>query len=192
MSIGSNSSQYISALIEAGSDVMKNLYYLDFSGKYIDDYSQNLKVRVSNFTPPVPTQGKQTFNYISTSVDMPTPAVTMDKTLKFTFRLDENYALYKALLKQQSTTMNAGTGWATNQVPSESDGGITVKAYVFDRSLGNDPDDEENYRPMYIYRYCYITDITGLTYSYEGPNPMTVSTNMKFLDFEDATDTLLE
>ena len=66
MSIGSNSSQYISALIEAGSDVMKNLYYLDFSGKYIDDYSQNLKVRVSNFTPPVPTQGKQTFNYIST------------------------------------------------------------------------------------------------------------------------------
>ena len=192
MSIGSNSSQYISPLIEAGSDVMKNLYYLDFSGKYIDDYSQNLKVRVSNFTPPVPTQGKQTFNYISTSVDMPTPSFTMDKTLKFTFRLDENYALYKALLKQQSTTMNAGTGWATNQVPSESDGGITVKAYIFDRSLGNDPDDEENYRPMYIYRYCYITDITGLTYSYEGPNPMTVSTNMKFLDFEDATDTLLE
>ena len=192
MSIGSNSSQYISALIEAGSDVMKNLYYLDFSGKYINAYSQNLKVRVSNFTPPVPTQGKQTFNYISTSVDMPTPSFTMDKTLKFTFRLDENYALYKALLKQQSTTMNAGTGWATNQVPSESDGGITVKAYIFDRSLGNDPDDEENYRPMYIYRYCYITDITGLTYSYEGPNPMTVSTNMKFLDFEDATDTLLE
>ena len=192
MSIGSNSSQYISALIEAGSDVMKNLYYLDFSGKYIDDYSQNLKVRVSNFTPPVPTQGKQTFNYISTSVDMPTPSFTMDKILKFTFRLDENYALYKALLKQQSTTMNAGTGWATNQVPSESDGGITVKAYIFDRSLGNDPDDDENYRPMYIYRYCYITDITGLTYSYEGPNPMTVSTNMKFLDFEDATDTLLE
>ena len=192
MSIGSNSSQYISALIEAGSDVMKNLYYLDFSGKYIDDYSQNLKVRVSNFTPPVPIQGKQTFNYISTSVDMPTPSFTMDKTLKFTFRLDENYALYKALLKQQSTTMNAGTGWATNQVPSESDGGITVKAYIFDRSLGNDPDDEENYRPMYIYRYCYITDITGLTYSYEGPNPMTVSTTMKFLDFEDATDTLLE
>ena len=192
MSIGSNSSQYISALIEAGSDVMKNLYYLDFSGKYIDDYSQNLKVRVSNITPPVPTQGKQTFNYISTSVDMPTPSFTMDKTLKFTFRLDENYALYKALLKQQSTTMNAGTGWATNQVPSESDGGITVKAYIFDRSLGNDPDDDENYRPMYIYRYCYITDITGLTYSYEGPNPMTVSTNMKFLDFEDATDTLLE
>ena len=56
MSIGSNSSQYISALIEAGSDVMKNLYYLDFSGKYINDYSQSLKVRVSNFTPPVPTQ----------------------------------------------------------------------------------------------------------------------------------------
>ena len=171
---------------------MKNLYYLDFSGKYIDDYSQNLKVRVSNFTPPVPTQGKQTFNYITTSVDMPTPSFTMDKTLKFTFRLDENYALYKALLKQQSTTMNAGTGWATNQVPSESDGGITVKAYIFDRSLGNDPDDEENYRPMYIYRYCYITDITGLTYSYEGANPMTVSTTMKFLDFDDATDTLLE
>lgn len=192
MSIGSNSSQYISALIEAGSDVMKNLYYLDFSGKYIDTYSQNLRVRVSNFTPPVPTQGKQTFNYITTSVDMPTPSFTMDKTLKFNFRLDENYALYKVLLKQQSTTMNAGTGWATNQVPSESDGGITVTAYIFDRSLGNDPDDEENYRPMYIYRYCYITDITGLTYSYEGPNPMTVSTTMKFLDFEDATDTLLE
>ena len=192
MSIGSNSSQYISALIEAGSDMMKNLYYLDFSGKHIDEYSQSLKVRVSNFTPPVPTQGKQTFNYISTSVDMPTPSFTMDKTLKFTFRLDENYQLYKYLLYQQSTTMNAGTGWATNQIPSESDGGMTIKAYVFDRSLGNDPDDDENYRPMYIYRYCYITDITGLTYSYEGPNPMTVSTNMKFLDFEDATDTLLE
>lgn len=192
MSIGSNSSQYISALIEAGSDVMKNLYYLDFSGKYLNDFSQNLKVRVSNFTPPIPTQGKQSFNYITTSVDMPTPSFTMDKTLKFTFRLDENYELYRILLKQQSTTMNAGTGWATNQIPSESDGGITVKAYIFDRSLGNDPDDEENYRPMYIYKYCYITDITGLTYSYEGANPMTISVTIKFLDFEDATDTLLE
>ena len=192
MSIGSNSSQYISALIEAGSDMMKNLYYLDFSGKHIDEYSQSLKVRVSNFTPPVPTQGKQTFNYISTSVDMPTPSFTMDKTLKFTFRLDENYQLYKYLLYQQSTTMNAGTGWATNQIPSESDGGMTIKAYVFDRSLGNDPDNEEYYRPMYIYRYCYITDITGLSYSYEGANPMTVSVTIKFLDFEDATDTLLE
>lgn len=192
MSIGSNSSQYISALIEAGSDVMKNLYYLDFSGKYIDDYSQNLRVRVSNFTPPVPTQGKQTFSYITTSVDMPTPSFTMDKTLKFTFRLDENYELYKVLLKQQSTTMNAGIGWATNQVPSESDGGITIKAYIFDRSLGNDPDNEEYYRPMFIYRYCYITDITGLNYSYENANPMTISTTIKFLDFEDATDTLLE
>ena len=192
MSIGSNSSQYISELIKTGSDAMKNLYYLDFSGKHINNYSQSLKVRVSNFTPPVPTQGKHTFNYISTSVDMPTPSFTMDKTLKFTFRLDEGYELYKCLLNQQSTTMNAGTGWATNQVPSESSGGITVKAYVFDRFLGNDPDNEDNYRPMYIYRYCYITDITGLNYSYDNANPMTISATMKFLDFDDATDTLLE
>lgn len=192
MNIGSNSSQYISALIQAGSDVMENLYYLDFSGRLLDEYSQNLKVRVSQFTPPVPTQDKNDFTYLTTSVAMPKPSFSMDKTLKFTFRVDENYDLYKYLLKQQSTTMNAGTGWATNQVPSESNGGITVKAYIFDRSLGNDPDNEEYYRPIYIYRYCYITDITGLNYSYENSNPMTLSVTMKFLDFDDATDTLLE
>ena len=165
MSIGSNSSQYISALIQTGSDAMKNLYYLDFSGKYIDDYSQSLKVRVSNFTPPVPTQGKHTFNYISTSVDMPTPSFTMDKTLKFTFRLDEGYELYKCLLNQQSTTMNAGTGWATNQIPSESDGGITVKACVFDRSLGNDPDNEDYEKNLK--RYCDLIDEFGNMGGYE-------------------------
>ena len=192
MNIGSNSSQYISALIQAGSDAMENLYYLDISGRLLDEYSQNFKVRVSQFTPPVPTQDKNSFSYLTTSVNMPKPSFTMDKTLKFTFRVDENYDLYKHLLKQQSTTMNAGTGWATNQVPSESNGGITVKAYIFDRSLGNDPDNEDYYRPIYIYRYCYITDISGLSYSYENSNPMTLSVTMKFLDFDDATDTLLE
>ena len=36
------------------------------------------------------------------------------------------------------------------------------------------------------------SDITGLNYSYDNANPMTISATMKFLDFEDATDTLLE
>lgn len=184
--------QYISSLIKAGADAMKNLYYLEFQGGIIEDITQALKVRVQDFKPPTGTQGVHTVNYLTVSVDMPNTEISMDKTLSFTFRLDENYTLYRYLLAQQSTTMNGNLGYAINRVPDnvDSNNGFTIRAYVYDRTLGDDIDDEENYRNMYTFRYCWISNISGLQYSYDSSNALTLSVTVKFMDFDDPANTL--
>lgn len=185
-------SQYISDLIGTGADAMKNLYYLEFSGNLLTDISESLKVRVQDFKPPTATQGTQTINFMTVSMDVPSASITIDKTLSFTFRLDENYKLYKYLLQQQSTTMNGNQGFATNRVPENNDNsnGLTIRAYVYDRMMGEDIDNESNYRKMYEFRYCWITSISGLQYSYDNANAETLSVTVKFLDFDCPEDNI--
>lgn len=185
--------QYIKNLIAAGADAMKNLYYLEFQGSIVEDISQSLKVRCKDFKPPTATHGVHSVSYLTVSTDLPSADITIDKTIQFSFRLDENYTLYKYLLAQQATTFNGNTGWAINRVPdySDSSNGLTIKAYVYDRSLGDDIDDEACYRNMYTFKYCYITSISGLQYSYDNGSPLSISVTVKFLDFDDPMNTLL-
>ena len=185
--------QYITSLIETGADAMKNLYYLEFQGGILEDISQSLKVRVSDFKPPTASQSTHSVQFMTVSMDLPSADISIDKSLSFSFRLDDNYNIYKYLLAQQATTLNGNKGFATNQVPDNSDSGngFTIKAYIFDRTLGNDMDDEACYRNMYTFRYCWISGISGLQYSYDSNNPITLSVSVKFLDFDDPMNTLL-
>ena len=194
MGLANNStSQYITSLINAGSDAMKNLYYLEFKSGVLENASQSLKVRTQDFKPPTASQGVHTVNFMTVGVDMPTAEINLDKTLSFSFRLDENYNLYKFLLAQQSTTFNGNLGYAINRVPDDSDQtyGFTIKAYIYDRTLGDSIDDESNYRNMYTFRYCWIPSISGLQYSYDSANVLTLSATVKFWDMDDLMNTLL-
>lgn len=185
--------QYIKNLIAAGADAMKNLYYLEFRGSLLEDVSQSLKVRVSDFKPPTASQGTNSVNYLTVGLDFPSTSISIDKTISFTFRVDENYSLYKYLLAQQSSTMNANKGWAINRVPDNNDStnGLTIKAFVYDRQLGDSIDDEENYRNIYTFRYCWISSINGLSFSYDSSGAQTLSVTIKFMDFDDPMNTLL-
>ena len=185
--------QYIKNLIASGADAMKNLYYLEFQGGIIEDISQTLKVRCADFKPPTATHNVHKVSYLTVDADMPTADISIDKTLTFSFRLDENYTVYKYLLAQQGTTFNGNTGWAMNRVPDYNDtsNGLTIKAYIYDRTLGDDIDDEDNYRNMYTFKYCYITSISGLQYNYDSNTPMKLSVTVKFFDFEDPMNTIL-
>lgn len=192
MALGSNSGTYINSLIKAGSDVMHNLYFLKFSGCLIEDISTALTVRVQDFTPPVFTMGNDEKHYLTTSVSLPSASISGDKSLSFTFRLDSNYQVYEYLLKQQSSTLTGNIGWAINRVPKdvEAEGGLIITAYAFDRSLGDNPDEEENYSKLYTFKYCYITGLSGLAYSYDNVSPLTIKADIKFLDYEDPMNLL--
>lgn len=185
--------QYIKNLIASGADAMKNLYYLEFQGGLIENISQSMKVRCTDFNPPTATHGVHKVSYLTVDADLPSSDISIDKTIQFSFRLDENYTLYKYLLAQQATTFNGNTGWAINRVPDNKDksNGLTIKAYIYDRTLGDDIDEESNYRNMYTFKYCYITSITGLQFSQENSSPMKISVTVKFFDYEDPMNTLL-
>lgn len=188
----SSSSQHIKSLIEAGSDAMKNLFYLEFQGGLLEDISQSLKVRVDGFKPPQATQGTNPVNFMTMSLDLPTADISIDKSLSFSFRVDDNYNVYKYLLAQQSATMNGNIGYAINRVPdnSDTDYGFTIHAYAYDRTLGESIDDEANYRKIYSFRYCWIPSMSGLTYNYDSNSVEKLTVNVKFWDYDDPQNLL--
>lgn len=200
MSLASTTNTYISDLINAGADAMNNLYYLEFEGSSFssdEPLKIGLKVRNKDFTPPTFSQaGPNTASFMTTSVDWPIAGFSGDKKLSLTFRLDENYRLYEFLLKQKSVTGNVNLAFANNDVPDSAHGGFKITVYAFDRSLAEnvediaDPTEEECYRKMYSFEYCWIQNITGLDYSYNNQTALNLKVDVGFFTFEDPMNLL--
>lgn len=201
MSLASTTNTYVTDLISVGADAMNNLYYLEFEGSLFSSDEQlkiGLKVRNKDFTPPTFAQStKNTVNFMTTSLDWPSPVITGDKKLSLTFRLDENYKLYEFFLNQKSVTGNANLAFATNGVPDSANGGFKITVYAFDRSLSDkiegiaDPTASECYRKLYSFDYCWVQNISGLDYSYNNNGALTLKVDILFFTFEDPMNLLL-
>jgi len=186
---------YLSKLIDAGSDAMKNLYLVEFSGGiFTDDMVTALKVRNQDFTPPTFTQAKDTKDYLTVSVDVPGAGITGDKSFSLNIRLDSEYRIYAALLKQQSFTMSGNDGWAVNEVPNSdaANAGFTVTVKAYQKTAGLSADDEESYKPMYVFRHCWIKGLEPLSYTYGSNSPLAIRANISFMDFDDPKKLLFE
>ena len=202
MSLASATNTYLSDLINVGADAMNNLYYLEFSGTLLnadEELKLGMKVRNKDFTPPTFTQvGPNTVNFMTTSLDWPLAAISGDKKLSLTFRLDEHYAIYEYLLKQKSVTGNANLAFANNEVPDSENGGFKIDVYAFDRSLASETEDIANpesiecYRKMYTFEYCWVMDISGLDYSYNNQAALTVKVDIGFFQFDDPMNLLFK
>lgn len=191
----STDNTYLTNLIASGSDAMTNLYLMEMSGGAFDDImTTSFKVRNQDFTPPAFTQAKDTKNYLTVSVDVPGAGITGEKSFSLNIRLDSEYQVYAALLKQQSYTMTGNDGWAINEVPNSNDtgSGFTVRVRAYKKDGVHTPDDEEAYYPLYVFKHCWIKGIDPISYTYSSNTPLAVKVNIAFMDFEDPMKLLLE
>ena len=165
MALGSNES-YLSDLINLGADAQSNLYELTFTGGEFDGYTA-LTIRNAGITLQGRTQGTHDVNYLTTSITLPTASYEETKTATITFRLDQNYDVYKTLLKQQKKMYGPSTSYAN---PSARDAAFTIKvAAITDTSTMTTVD-------MYKLSNCYIKKVKlDTALSYDSSSPMTVS-----------------
>lgn len=189
-------SNNLSALINAGADAMTNLYYVQFTGGVFDTLQSAATVRASKITLPTFTQGTSERGFMTVKVNMPSPSYTGEKQFSVTFRVDSNYKLYNELLKQQSKVYAPSLGYAANEISSEDF--FTTKVFVPNKGVNSSlsglesPEDNtflgsdnDNYTEAYVFNNCWITSISGLSFSYEDSGVQNVDVTIKFLSFED-------
>ena len=182
--------KYIKHLINSGADAMSNLYYVEFNLPEVGELnatSLGLTVRAGDFNPPAAPSHDQghTINFVTSSLKVPTASYTMDRNFSISFRLDENYNLYKYFKGLQHKTSDALTGYANTALPGEVDASkdFVIKVYstlTTNGNLLNASYDSNESSPkvntiMYKFEKCWIKKISDISYSYDSAAPLAIT-----------------
>jgi hypothetical protein len=149
---------------------------------------QFLKVRVSGFTPPTPTQAKYTVHYKSVSIPKPSTKIEFDRSFTVKVRVDADYKVLTAAREWQKLSMDPSTGYAT-QGPT-SYGSVKVKALsqvVGSTTASWDGESSSTTATKtWTYSNVWIESISAPTYSYESSEPATVDVKFNFGEYVEA------
>ena len=188
----SNTSSYLSTLIGAGEDAHQNLYYVRFIGSSDfenADMSNVLKVRADDISLPTPSHGTDSISYMTVSMDKPNANYDIDKSISISFRVDDNYEVYKFLLDRQAKTSKANLGYAGDYVQG-SDNYFYIAVYAMTKPVTTeaqeDPTTAANsagFKVLYRFKHCWIPSINGLSFSYSGSNVQKVTAKIFFWDY---------
>lgn len=208
-----NTSYYVSSLLSAGADAMKNMYYIEFGGSSsvlesaLGSQYNALTIRSTDFTPPTVSQTTKSISYLTTSIDVPTAGMNLDRSFSISFRLDANYNVYKTLKFFQELTSKPTLGFAGTALPSEIDQELTVTVYSLsnvivsdsqlvmdsnrDAYFNNDALNGNNKKLLYSFHQCWVDKVSiDGTYSYGSANQMTVTASFQFGEMKTPTTTL--
>lgn len=172
----------LNSLISIGNDSYSNLFRITFSGGTLPEDTQNLSVRCSNFTPPMPSQKTYQAKYVTATIDRPVPKVDISKNFTLTFRLDDYWEVYSELLKQQKQLLHASKSFVNSDMSVISSQLFNVQV---DRIVRLSESDDESVQRMFNYRGCWIENLTPSGFNSNGSNPVTCTCSINFLTFED-------
>ena len=165
MALGDNTN-YLSDLINLGADAQSNLYELTFTGGEFSGYTA-LTIRNAGITLPERKQGTHDVKYLTTSVTLPAASYEETKTATITFRLDQNYDVYKKLLNQQKKVYAPSLSYAN---PSAANATFDINVAAITNIAAKTKID------MYKLENCYIKKVKlDTNFSYDNATPMTVS-----------------
>ena len=165
MALGDNTN-YLSDLINLGADAQSNLYELTFTGGEFSGYTA-LTIRNAGITLPERKQGTHDVKYLTTSVTLPAASYEETKTATITFRLDQNYDVYKKLLNQQKKVYAPSLSYAN---PSAANATFDINVAAITNISTKTKID------MYKLENCYIKKVKlDTNFSYDNATPMTVS-----------------
>lgn len=177
MALGDNTS-YLSDLINLGADAQSNLYELKFTGG-IFSADTDITIRNAGISLPERKQSTHDVSYLTTSVTLPGASYEDTKTVSITFRLDQNYSIYRKLLKQQKKVYGPSTSYAN----------ASAKDATFDISVYAITDQNPNgvrKVGMYILKNCYIKAVKqNTTFSYDSSEPITITADIWYQQRED-------
>ena len=188
----SNSSNYISDLLNAGNDAFSNLYEVTFA--LSDDYkdiidSTTFTMRCKDFTPPS-VSGGDTYRvrYVTAFVDWPSAKVNVTRTFDLTFRVDSNYETYKNLHLLAKNNFNPNTSYVNTDLTDLAKTSFTVTVSVL--TNGSSSAAEADKMELYKFNNCIITGITPIEYKQGDASPITAKATFVFGDMVDLQTSL--
>lgn len=188
----SNSSNYISDLLNAGNDAFSNLYEVTFA--LSDDYkdiidSTTFTMRCKDFTPPS-VSGGDTYRvrYVTAFVDWPSAKVNVTRTFDLTFRVDSNYETYKNLHLLAKNNFNPNTSYVNTDLTDLAKTSFTVTVSVL--TNGSSSAAETDKMGLYKFNNCIITGIAPIEYKQGDASPITAKATFVFGDMVDLQTSL--
>ena len=177
MALGGNES-YLQDLINLGADAQANLYELKFYGGIFSS-DTDITIRNAGISLPERKQNTHDVSYLTTSVTLPGASYEDAKTVSITFRLDQNYSIYKKLLEQQKKVYGPSTSYA-NASATNATFNISVYAVTSQASNG------ASLVGMYRLKNCYIRAVKQNTaFSYDNSEPITITADIWYQQRED-------
>ena len=177
MALGGNES-YLQDLINLGTDAQANLYELKFYGGVFSGDTE-ITIRNAGISLPERKQSTHDVNYLTTSATLPGASYEDAKTASITFRLDQNYSIYKKLLEQQKKVYGPSTSYAN---PSAGNATFNISVYAITDQSPNGTFSVA----MYTLKNCYIKAVKQNTaFSYDNSEPITVTADIWYQQRED-------
>lgn len=176
---------YLNVLVDSGADAQSNLYVASFIGGFLSDYDQGLKVRCEGFNPPASSAGDgYDVRFVNVSIKRPNALVNITRNFDITFRVDANYTLYKALLKQQEVTFNAQQGFTATDIKTLKNEGklFDVRIDAADKGVTTLHPEVST---LFKFKDCWIRKISSLVFKTGSSNPLKVTVSVSFLEMED-------
>lgn len=177
-------------LLNNSSTAMSNLFAVNFS--LDSDNSHNLSFRLTgNVTLPQISRATVDLSYKDTTIKKAAPGFSISKDIQFSFRVDENYELYKFLLEnlyeEKSLMSTKDSGSIPKEIPYvdielsllggiHNSGDLSKLLAVIDPnpSEGESYSDSTNKLWNIKFNDCRLTSLSGITFGYDNSSPITV------------------
>lgn len=188
----SNSSNYISDLLNAGNDAFSNLYEVVLTpngGFENEGDGTTFTMRCKDFTPPDLSGGDPyRVRYVTAFVDWPSAKVNVTRTFDLTFRVDSNYTAYKRLHLLAKDNFNPNTDYVNTDLTDLKNTSFTITVNVLKN--GSSSATESDKMALYTFNNCIITGITPIEYKQGDASPVTAKATFVFGDMTDLQTSL--
>ena len=188
----SNSSNYISDLLNAGNDAFSNLYEVVLTpngGFESEGDGTTFTMRCKDFTPPDLSGGDPyRVRYVTAFVDWPSAKVNVTRTFDLTFRVDSNYTAYKRLHLLAKDNFNPNTDYVNTDLTDLKNTSFTITVNVLKN--GSSSATESDKMALYTFNNCIITGITPTEYKQGDASPVTAKATFVFGDMTDLQTSL--
>lgn len=159
-----NVSNIIPELISNSQDAQLNLFDVSFVLINPNDVElglqNSLTVRTSVFNTPSFQENLINVSYMNTSLQIPSPGISINRSLQLQLRLDDQYQVVSFLRNRILGNEDADYERDDNKLFD-----LIVYAYNAPSPVGND----YYLQPVYQWHFynCYLTSIPSLSYSYQ-------------------------
>lgn len=176
------SNNYLSDLINAGPDAFSNIFKVEISDN-VENSTSDLEAikystRISNFSTPEKNQATVKLPYQNTYINAALPALsTFNKVTTFSFRVDENYKLYK-WLQNNVQIASSGKKVLDSALNNSTNITVTIKAFT------------SNNTEVYSWKFlnCRFIKVSSITYSYDNASFLTVQADFIWSDLEEGNE----
>lgn len=170
-----NSSNFIQTLINSGPDASLNLFEVTFQpmqGNDMTTVKESFSCRITQLANLLQRDNITVdIGYQNISIPIISTGTSINRTLGFSIRLDDDYYIFSKLRELQSIDEFGNIIQNENKKVK-----ITLKAL---KPLNTPSMSANNYFTVYQWEFfdCYITSVSAITYNYDSNTTATASVN---------------